>query len=297
MSAVLQHWLKHPAWRKYNLVMPHWLSALLLALIAYTAAQLTWLVLTPAPEAPRLMVRPPQNNVNPQQQTDFANQIANAHLFGTPDVAAPSEKPVDAPETRLNLKLSGVFAIEDESKGLALIASGSSPENMYLVGDQIPGNIVLSAVYPDRVLLKRGAQYETLRLPETQSTGLDYAPTRSAPASAPAEEEMEGSGEQNNLGQIRRDFLRNPTKLAELVQIAPVEEGGQTTGYRITALKDDPLFTELGLQSGDVVKRVNGIDLDSSAKGLQVLQQLRRAKQVLVTLDRNGQTIELNHSF
>jgi len=294
MTAVYQQWLESPTLNKYGSKLPKLLGILLLILCAYTAAQLVWLILTPAPDLPHFTTQQKLSSKS-SQQTDYASQIVNAHLFGTQQTSQPAQA-VDAPVTRLNLKLRGVFAVEDESKGVALIAGSSGPEKMYTVGKKIPGNITLSAVYPDRVILKRNGQFETLYLPATKDTGKSFRPTGTGRrASQPNQSRVSNQG--NKLRQIRRDFLRNPTKLAELVRVAPVIENGQTSGFRLEALKDDPLFKELGFQSGDIVKRVNGVDLDSSAKGLRVIQQLRRAKQVSVTIERNGQLVEMNHSF
>lgn len=292
MTAVYQQWLESPTLNKLGNKLPRLLSIVLLVLCAYTAAQLVWLILTPAPELPHFSVQQKSSTKKPPQ-TDYASQIANAHLFGTQQ-SQQIAQPIDAPVTRLNLKLRGVFAVEDESKGVALIAGSSGPEKMYTVGKKIPGNITLSAVYPDRVILKRNGQFETLRLPATKDTG--GANFRSSGRRAP-QSKASSSNQGSRLRKIRRDFLRNPTKLAELVRVAPVIENGKTSGFRLETLKDDPLFKELGIQSGDVVKRVNGVDLDSSAKGLRVMQQLRRAKQVSVTIERNGEVLELNHSF
>ena len=293
MAAVYQQWLESPTLNKLSSKLPRLLSILLLALCAYTAAQLVWLIMTPAPDLPRFSGQQ-ESASKKQPQTDYASQIASAHLFGTQQNQQITQ-PMDAPVTRLNLKLRGVFAVEDESKGVALIAGSSGPEKMYTVGKKLPGNITLSAVYPDRVILKRNGQLETLKLPETKGTGGMSSNTRSRRTSRSSQPGATSKG--SRLRQIRRDFLRNPTKLAELVRVAPVVENGQTSGFRLEALKDDPLFKELGIQSGDVVKRVNGVDLDSSAKGLRVMQQLRRAKQVSVTIERNGQLVEMNHSF
>ena len=296
MTAQYLQWLESPAVKKYSGRLPRLLSILLLILCAYTAAQLVWLFVTPAPELPVLTTAGHTTKKLQQQTPDHANQIASLHLFGTPEVKSQPQQPIEAPETRLNLKLHGVFAVEDELKGLALIAGSSGPEKMYVVGAKIPGNITLTSVHPDRVILQRNGQYETLRLPETETTGMDFIPT---PANTRNNAGMSSgaAGDRTRLKDIRRDFMRNPAKLAELVRVAPVNEDGKTTGFRLTALTDDPLFTELGFQSGDVVKSVNGVALDSSAKGLRVLQQLRRAKQVNVTIERNGQLVEMNHSF
>lgn len=296
MATQYLQWLESPIIKKHGGRLPRLLSVLLLVLCAYTAAKLLWLFLTPAPDLPKFTLVTKSGGPAQQQSPNYANQIAALHLFGTPEVKSQPQQPIEAPETRLNLKLRGVFAVEDENKGLALIAGSSGPEKMYPVGAKIPGNITLTSVYPDRVILQRNGQYETLRLPETEGTGMDFVPTRME-TSMQGQSSSTGAQAPSRLREIRRDFMRNPAKLAEMVRVAPVNVNGQTTGFSLNALTDDPLFTELGFEQGDIIKRVNGIDLDSSAKGLRVLQQLRRAKQVSVTIERNGQQVEMNHSF
>ena len=44
----------------------------------------------------------------------------------------------------------------------------------------------------------------------------------------------------------------------------------------------------MGLQRGDVVIDVNSIKLDSPEKALLIFQQLREARRISVSIERNG---------
>lgn len=269
---------------------------LLLTLLAYTASQLIWLVLTPATESP-LMELPVSSagEIQAADRPDYAAQIASRHLFGVAEVQKTDDQPIDAPETQLNLKLRGLYATTNEAEGYALIASGSSEEKLYAINDRLPGNTKLKAVYPDRVILERAGRLETLNLLETKTTGGKFtAPTRSSPRSSPTRRKF---GPNSQVGKLRREILKNPAKLAELVNAVPASENGQFIGFRIITKKPHAVFKDLYLRSGDIITQVNGIAISSPEKGLQVLQQLSTAQQVQVTLKRNGQTIHLNHSL
>ena len=278
--------------------LPSITAALMLTLLAYTASQLIWLIMTPSMEAPAQepsILAPTQT----QKKPNYAAEISGRHLFGKAEMQQ-ANKPIEAPETQLNLKLRGLYATQQEDKGYALIASGSSEEKLYGINDELPGNTKLSAVYPDRVILERDGQFETLRLIETKSTGGDFtAPVRSSPNLAGMGKRLmtKKFGADSQVSKMRKEIPKNPAKLAELVNAVPAMENGQFIGFRIITKKSHPVFNDLNLRSGDIITQVNGIDIDSPQKGLQVLQQLSTAQQVQVTLQRNGETVHLDHSL
>jgi general secretion pathway protein C len=269
-------------------------TVLLIVLIAWVATQLVWLLLTPA-QSPLPMTTPAQQPrlaaSNNTARSATSDEIVSRHLFG--EAKETEAKVVEAPETRLNLKLRGVYATDDEHKGYALIASGSGAEKLYATGKSVPGNAVLKAVYPDRVILDRKGRYETLRMVDTKASGGSTYVPRNSGRSA----QTRKLGRNSRAVKLREEILRNPRKLAELVSAQPAYENGVFAGYRITTRRADPVFKELNLKSGDIITQVNGIQIDSPQKGLQILQQLARASEASVTIKRNGQYIELNLSL
>ncbi len=288
--------------------LPGLVAVLLVLLIAWTVSQLVWQLIAPSSELDLAPVAPVRPTASAPVRQNFAAQIVASHLFGRQQVAKKIEpKPVDAPETQLNLELRGVYAREDESLGVALIASGSGREKLYKVGDLLPGNAELAAVYPDRVMLKRGGRFETLRLPESKLTGGGFSPYRSRASSRTPGQRglgMRRAGKvsrtfsaNSEIGKLRAEVLKNPAKLAQFVNAVPARQNGRFVGFKIVAKQSHPAFRELDIRSGDVVTEVNGITLDSPQKGFQVLQSLRTAKHVSVTLMRGGQIVQLDHTL
>jgi general secretion pathway protein C len=268
----------------------------LLLLLALTTARLIWAFLTPPANTSLVLTTSSatahQSPGLAKERRDPAAEIVNTHLFGIAEDTATEVKAVEAPETRLNLKLRGVYATSDENTGYALIASGSGDEKLYTTGESLPGNTRLKAVFPDRVILDRKGRYETLRMVDTQATGgSTYIPRRRGAA------QTRQLGADSRVLKMRAEILKNPRKLAELVSAQPAYENGVFAGYRIITRRPDPVFDELNLKSGDVITQVNGIAIDSPQKGLQALQQLSRASQASITIKRNGQFMELNLSL
>lgn len=110
----------------------------------------------------------------PEQQVK-ASDVA---LFGLASTSGTSE-PVDTenlPETNLRLVLRGVLAADGDFPGSALIEDSSAITDVYLVGDELPGNAVLRSVHANRVIINRSGKLENLYFPElTESEGMEFA--------------------------------------------------------------------------------------------------------------------------
>ena len=86
----------------------------------------------------------------------------------------------------------------------------------------------------------------------------------------------------------------NPAELARNVRIDPVINNGQIAGVRVSAANGDAaLIARLGLQPGDIVTAVNGIAVDSVARGQQIIESLGTAGSARVTVSRGGVPIEV----
>jgi general secretion pathway protein C len=289
-----------------NKSLPMVASVLFAVLIAYVLVKFVWLF-TGTEEMINIDVQlPPGANAQISNRSEqYANHIQELHPFGFADLSLQSQA-ANAPETQLNLKLLGVLAIGTEG-GMAIIGSGNS-EQVYTVGETVPGNVVLKAVYLNHVLLQSSRGLETLRLPEEDGSYIEFKAQPLQPASsramqsagsapvqpsaaAPAAPSPGGGAEPGaaqNLRDLRREFIRNPASLADYAQAEPVDKG-----YRLTFVQDNPMIQKLGLQNGDVVTSVNGIPLDKPENGIRALRKLMKAREVELTVVRNGQEQQL----
>ncbi|MES9901044.1 MAG: type II secretion system protein N [Sedimenticola sp.] len=93
-------------------------------------------------------------------------EIAYWNLFGESSVAeqAASYLPAPVVETRLMLSLKGVYAPEDEATGWAIISEDQGDERNFMLGDEVSGGAVLAKIEPDKVLLERNGEMESLIL-------------------------------------------------------------------------------------------------------------------------------------
>ncbi len=78
-------------------------------------------------------------------------------------------------------------------------------------------------------------------------------------------------------------------KLLTTVRIAPYFRKDEFLGYRINMLKRNSFLYRLGLRAGDILQRINGEEIDSPDKAIEMLSKLDDITAVNVDLLRRGQ--------
>ncbi|WP_328184726.1 type II secretion system protein N [Marinobacter sp. OP 3.4] len=105
-------------------------------------------------------------------------QLQNVEMFGqaAAEGATADQDTEDLPETNLRLFLRGVLAGTEEQPGSALIEDDRNRTEVYIIGDELPGNATLRSVHANRIIIERGGKLENLYFPETDdSRGVELA--------------------------------------------------------------------------------------------------------------------------
>jgi general secretion pathway protein C len=80
--------------------------------------------------------------------------------------------------------------------------------------------------------------------------------------------------------------LSNFANLATQAQFMPHIVQDQPQGARITRLTPGSLLQKIGLQTGDVLQKVNGLNINSPEEALRAFQQLQREATVRLDILR-----------
>lgn len=91
--------------------------------------------------------------------------------------------------------------------------------------------------------------------------------------------------------------LANLSKLATQARVVPAFEGGQSIGFKLFSIRPKSLYAKIGLKNGDIVTRINGYELNSPDKALEIYQKLKDSKQINVDLKRRGKPTTLDYSI
>ncbi|ADU66020.1 hypothetical protein LGV61_06715 [Desulfurispirillum indicum] len=290
-----------------------------LASTSHTLARLTWTLLEPVP----VIFASPKTPAPRQQavpEASLAQNIEQLHLFGKP---APPEEPqsvsldeVQAPETRMRLRLEGVFLSEVPEYSSAFIAEQSRPGERYTIGDRVSQGVTLAAVFADRVLLQRGEAYETLRFPDSgdSDSGIRAETPANAsrssrpsarraaadiPADLTASQQLTENIQQMDAGSFMETYMpimqTNPQAILDGAGLEPRGSSGESRGYTVGAQAPAALMSQLGLQQGDVIVSVNSHPVGDVQRDRQLINQIVESGVARIEIQRGQRTFVVTY--
>ncbi len=228
------------------------------------------------------------------------NALTGLNLFGSTTKEAPKVKqPVrDAPETKLNLKLRGIYAADTQKKANAIIEDDRGKQAVYFIDEKlkVSGTVYLRHVYIDRVMLETNGRDEILKLEVGELL-----------ASAPklGEKKSGTSGKKKNidkrsnqklsreLHRYRNKLIDDPKSVSDAISGRPHFVDGELRGFKIAPGKDRGLFRDLGLQRGDVVTSINGTPLTNMQEAMTLMNDAQSIKELDIEIQRNNESLNL----
>jgi general secretion pathway protein C len=290
--------------------------------IAYTLAVSGWYFFSPPTNKDAQAVT---RGAPAETRGADVSRIAARNLFGETGVQPVATPRVfDAPETRLRLTLEGLFQADDPNRSAAIVAERNQPGELFLVGDRLPGDAVLAEVHRDRIVLRRGAVYETLRFSDEPSTARAAGPEPplpdyDEPADPGYEDDMpvdelpveyleeQSSGQidpqstslsavRDTVQQYRERLDRDPEGTLSELGVTPVAEDS-AAGYRLDALAQHPALRQAGLQSGDVILSVNGNPVGNIEQDRRGIDDVLAEGSVRVEIQRGGRRFFITTSL
>jgi len=246
--------------------------------------------------------------------------IEDRNIFNSAEVAAaPTEDPSAAnPEqvgelgpavkTSLDVKVQSTLVIGEgtDRRSSAMIAGGKSKGSQaFFVGDEesFAPNVKLTKVAKDRIEFINGGKLEYAELADwTAKKSVFASPDEAHSSSKTADkgdkgkpsEEASPAGGKIVLDQKEvDDALQNLDKLYSEVRIVPNFQDGKPDGMKVLSIKPGGLASKLGIRRGDVLKNVNGQELDIK-RGMELFSSMKDSKNFSLDVVRGGknQTLE-----
>ena len=191
------------------------------------------------------------------------------------------------------LRLKGVVAPTPGVAASAIFSTGAPRDlSVYVGRDVLPG-VSLAEVHPDYVIVKRAGVAERIDLDARRSlaTATPGAANRAASfrvnvmRTAP-----------NSFAFSRKeldDALRDPGQLNYLGQIGQPTSGG----VRLEQAPAGSLAQKLGLQPGDVIRRINGQPVASAGDLARLYAQYSILSSIQADVQRGSNTVQLSYAI
>jgi len=266
---------------------------LLLFAVAAKAAEFTWALYQPGGDAPVASSAPLVATATPNLDLGALQQAA---LFGSPAQAVVAAAvPVAVPQvkSRLAVKLLGI--IRGNAPGLAVaILEEKNQQRAYAVGDRlvIDNRAELVEILVDRVVLDVAGQRQFIELEQAlDRPGVAQIQPAATNGALPQRINLNQPDIRAVLGDFRHKVVSDPLSFGRFVQLRPFAENGRLSGYQLQPGRDGRLFRQLGLQPGDVVTHVGGVDI-TDPKNIPQLMDLVQSQQRISIGIRRGDTTQ-----
>jgi len=273
----------------------HLVFILLVALIAAKTINLFLeLVILPPPkeDGARSVARRPAAEPVAHLDLERIAKLTGLPLPKEPVVQEPDQAPLNlnppAVKSGLRVKLLGTLASVIGKWSIASILDlGKQRAQTYGIGDKVLGAEILE-IQRERVIVLNSNRREYIsnepevagHAPQPPSTGLGTG------IRAISDSEYEVP---------RAEIDRTLSNLNE-ARIVPAFKDGQTQGFKIFSIRMDSLYKKIGIENGDVIKRINGNDLNSPEKALEIYSSLRGASRIDIEIERNGAVLRKTYN-
>ena len=208
-------------------------------------------------------------------------------------VAAPNWNPVPA-RSSLHGVLVGTSIASPARYSLCQITNNDTSETVVYALNERFQDAVIYAIEKDRVLLDNQGRNEyiddTAAAPNLGVTPMPMA------AGGEGVKQLDDNHYSIKKAEIDK-ALTNLSELATQARIVPSFKNGVANGFKLFSIVPDSLYSKIGIQNGDVIRRINGYDMNSPDKALEVYQKLRDASRIEVELERRGDSVKKQYSI
>ena len=104
----------------------------------------------------------------------------------------------------------------------------------------------------------------------------------------------------DNRYEVKKSYieqtLSNLNTVATQARIVPSFKNGVANGFKLFSIQPNSLYSAIGVENGDVIQRINGYEMNSPDKALEVYQKLRESPHITIEIERNGQAIKKEYN-
>jgi general secretion pathway protein C len=209
-------------------------------------------------------------------------------------------------ETSLPLSLLATnVGLQDEDSYATIINTSNQHQGAYSIGDPIPGATgKVTEIHYKYIEFENSNHIERLSLAGATP---QVVAKNDAPAGEGSGDEMQAMVDSgikkidDNHYEISKDLvdkvLLNPMGFTKGARVVPAMANGKPNGFKLYSIRPGSVYAKLGLENGDTLSSINGMDLTTAEKALEVYTKLRDATTLEVALTRRNKPDTITYSI
>ncbi len=270
--------------------------------------------------APRMPSAPKPTVEGPSKDADM---VATRNIFcltcepPKPEVVGSPEMPSDPSHPQATslplVLLATAVSSNDEMSSATISNSQSNRSGSYWVHEMIPDAGEIISIRPRWVDFRNKSSQ---RIERVDLLGIAAAPPPApmpgpiappVPGVASAEGDLSGDIEKgvHKIDDSHYDvdralvdkILSDPSQIMRSARIVPSIKDGKANGFKMYAIRPNSVYAKIGMQNGDTIHSINGFEITSPDKALEVYTKVKSANSLSVQVTRRGQPVTMDYQI
>jgi general secretion pathway protein C len=219
-----------------------------------------------------------------QHPLSYYSAVTERNLFKTKTGAGGRPEKLDIESlkpTDLKLDLLGTITGDKKEAYAVIEDTTTKQQNLFRIGDTIQ-NATVKMILREKVVLNVNGKDEILKIEKDREGSKNFNPQT---AKLMTERSQNITVKRSQMESAVKDV----NNLMKQIRIRPNFRNGKPDGIRLTGIRPNSIFYNMGLKSGDILTGVNGKEIESVDDIFKFYQNLQSSSNVQLQIKRRGQ--------
>jgi len=196
-----------------------------------------------------------------------------------------------------NMKLEGIY--KTKSGGFIIVAlKGKDEANIISIGEDFNGYILTQIKKREVIFTKNNKEYVLSMLDDKNLDNILKTKKHITNNQTQTAKTIKQPIQQNRVSrQTIKEYTTDMNKIWKSISIQEVKNGSKIEGFKVTRVKRNSIFEQLGLRRNDIIIRANNSELHSYADAFGIYKQINKLKAIQLVVLRNNQEVELSYDI
>jgi len=216
------------------------------------------------------------------------------------EVAAPTTTTKAPVQKSGSIKEIKLLALYHASDATVVTVEYKAKAKVLSRGDDINGFVLEGAGSNFATFSKQSKTYKVMLVKGKSSGngGGAISPAAKSPSGTKEAGEVTDAGDHKVIDRALLDhYAKNMNDIYKNIGIAEVKNGKNLQGFRITFVKKDSPFSKLGIKRDDVIKSINGQEINSYNAAYGVYKNIQNMDNLTLVVKRGKEEMELEYEI
>jgi len=216
------------------------------------------------------------------------------------EVAAPTTATKAPVQKSGSIKEIKLLALYHASDATVVTVEYKAKAKVLSRGEDINGFVLEGAGSNFATFSKQSKTYKVMLIKGKSSGngGGTISPASKSPSGTKEAGEVTDAGDHKVIDRALLDhYAKNMNDIYKNIGIAEVKNGKNLQGFRITFVKKDSPFAKLGIRRDDVIKSINGQEINSYNAAYGVYKNIQNMDNLTLVVKRGKEEMELEYEI